>query len=191
MFEVLRRPTWLCLLPKRRNHFRARPCASGLLDVGDGTESVWENCGSDSPAPERESFYGDAGVASQNAFIDRLAADHTGRVVVTEIGRSRGGQAIRNVHIGSGPRSILVLGSPHSNEPIGLATTHHLLGRLAADESLTSSLEATWNFVPLVDPDATLLGEGWFDGPFTRTNVARHFYRPPADLQAEWTFQFL
>ncbi|WP_433193920.1 M14 family zinc carboxypeptidase [Nocardia sp. CA-107356] len=123
-----------------------------------------------------------------NAFVDRLAAVDPGRVLVTEIGRSRAGQAIRNVRIGSGPRPILVLGSPHSNEPIGLATTRHLLGRLAADEALTSSLGATWNFVPLVDPDATRLGEGWFGGPFTRTNVARHFYRPPGDLQAEWTF---
>ncbi len=123
-----------------------------------------------------------------NTFVDRLAADHPGRVVVTEIGRSRGGEPIRNVRIGSGPRPILVLGSPHSNEPIGLATTRHLLGRLAADESLTAALGATWNFVPLVDPDATRLGEGWFGGPFTRTNVARHFYRPPSDLQAEWTF---
>ncbi|WP_067840590.1 M14 family zinc carboxypeptidase [Nocardia lijiangensis] len=123
-----------------------------------------------------------------NTFVDRLAVDHPGRVLVTEIGRSRSGQTIRNVRIGSGPRPILVLGSPHSNEPIGLATTRHLLSRLAADESLTSSLEATWNFVPLVDPDATRLGEGWFGGPFTRTTVARHFYRPPSDLQAEWTF---
>jgi hypothetical protein len=48
----------------------------------------------------------------------------------------------------------------------------------------------TWHIVPCVDPDGTRLNEGWFKGPFTRSNYARHFYRPRAEDQVEWTFPF-
>ncbi|MBF6327911.1 M14 family zinc carboxypeptidase [Nocardia transvalensis] len=119
-------------------------------------------------------------------FVDELAAAHPARVMVTEIGRSRAGAPIREVCIGSGERHIVVLGNPHPNEPIGMATIRHLLGRFAEDE--TRTLGAAWHFVPCVDPDGTRLNEGWFAGPLTRTGVARAFYRPPKDEQPEWCF---
>ncbi|MEU7765111.1 M14 family zinc carboxypeptidase [Nocardia sp. NPDC049190] len=121
-----------------------------------------------------------------NGFADVLAAAHPGRISITEIGRSRGGDPIREVLVGSGPRHILVLGNPHPNEPIGMATIRHLLGRMARDDA--STVDATWHFVLCVDPDGTRLNEGWFAGPHTRTGVARGFYRPPAVEQPEWCF---
>ncbi|BDU00689.1 zinc carboxypeptidase [Nocardia sputorum] len=121
-----------------------------------------------------------------DAFADALAAGHPDRVSITELGRSRGGGPIREVTVGSGDRHILVFGNPHPNEPIGMATIRHLLGRMAADESVT--VGATWHFLLCVDPDGTRLNEGWFPGPHTRTRVARGFYRPPAVEQPEWCF---
>ncbi|MCC3332504.1 M14 family zinc carboxypeptidase [Nocardia abscessus] len=121
-----------------------------------------------------------------NAFADALAAEHPERVSVTELGRSRGGDPIREVTVGSGDRHILVFGNPHPNEPIGMATIRHLLGRMAADDAAT--VGATWHFLLCVDPDGTRLNEGWFAGPHTRTSVARGFYRPPAAEQPEWCF---
>ncbi|MEV0354522.1 M14 family zinc carboxypeptidase [Nocardia sp. NPDC050697] len=120
------------------------------------------------------------------AFADRLAAAHPGRVRISDLGRSRGGTPIRAVRVGSGGHDILVFGNPHPNEPIGLATIRHLLGRLAAAEH--DCLGATWHFVLCVDPDGTRLNEEWYAGPHTRTAVARHFYRPPAAEQPEWCF---
>jgi hypothetical protein len=32
------------------------------------------------------------------------------------------------------------------------------------------------------------LNEGWFKGPFTPANYARHFFRPAPFDQVEWTF---
>ncbi|MET9029316.1 M14 family zinc carboxypeptidase [Nocardia sp. NPDC004168] len=121
-----------------------------------------------------------------NAFADALAAGHPDRISITELGRSRGGDPIREVTVGSGDRHILVFGNPHPNEPIGMATIRHLLGRMAADETVT--VGATWHFLLCVDPDGTRLNEGWFAGPHTRTGVARGFYRPPAAEQPEWCF---
>ncbi|MFG3619947.1 M14 family zinc carboxypeptidase [Nocardia sp. NPDC047654] len=119
-------------------------------------------------------------------FADALAADHPDRISITELGRSRGGDPIREVTVGSGEQHILVFGNPHPNEPIGMATIRHLLGRMAADEAVT--VGATWHFLLCVDPDGTRLNEGWFAGPHTRTGVARGFYRPPAAEQPEWCF---
>ncbi|PXX71100.1 zinc carboxypeptidase [Nocardia tenerifensis] len=121
-----------------------------------------------------------------NRFIDDMVAAHPDRVAVEEIGRSRGGDPLREVRIGTGPRHLVVLGNPHPNEPIGMATIRHLIGRLARDEADT--LGATWHFVPCVDPDGTRLNEGWFARPLTRTSVARGYYRPAGDEQPEWCF---
>ncbi|WP_405164886.1 M14 family zinc carboxypeptidase [Nocardia sp. NBC_01499] len=119
-------------------------------------------------------------------FVDRLAGAVPDRVTVAEIGRSRGGDPIREVLVGSGAKQVVVIGNPHPNEPIGMATIRHLLGRLAADDAQT--LDATWHFVLCLDPDGTRLNEGWFAKARTRTGVARGFYRPPAAEQPEWCF---
>ncbi|CAM4395295.1 M14 family zinc carboxypeptidase [Nocardia ninae] len=121
-----------------------------------------------------------------NRFVDELVAAHPGKVAVEEIGRSSSGDPIREVRVGSGERHLLVFGNPHPNEPIGMATIRHLLGRLARGE--VDTLGATWHFVPCVDPDGTRLNEGWFAGPRTRTAVAREFYRPAGPEQPEWCF---
>ncbi|WP_433655278.1 M14 family zinc carboxypeptidase [Nocardia sp. CA-128927] len=119
-------------------------------------------------------------------YVDKLVDAVPGRVTVTEIGRSRGGDPIREVRVGSGARQVVVIGNPHPNEPIGMATIRHLLGRLTADDAQT--LGATWHFVLCLDPDGTRLNEGWFAAARTRTGVARDFYRPPAAEQPEWCF---
>lgn len=124
------------------------------------------------------------GVDQMHAFVDDLPD----WVTVETIGRSHGGDRIDEVRVGSGPNHVIVIGSPHSNEPIGLLTVQHLLRLLCADRDLLAEMAATWHFVPCADPDGTRLNEGWYAGPFTRENVARHVYRPPFDEQPEWTF---
>src|SRR5690606_37540367 len=56
--------------------------------------------------------------------------------------------------------------------------------------ALREALDYTWHFIPTVDPDGSRLNEGWFAGPFNRTHYARHFFRPAAHQQVEWTFPF-
>ncbi|MEW6045958.1 MAG: hypothetical protein AB1609_05680, partial [Bacillota bacterium] len=77
---------------------------------------------------------------------------------------------------------------PHPNEPVGAMTIDFLAHHLVANSGLAERLHTTWFMVPCADPDSTRLNEGWFDGPFTVTNYARHFYRPPGTQQVEWTF---
>ncbi|RJO73491.1 hypothetical protein D5S18_19965 [Nocardia panacis] len=120
-----------------------------------------------------------------HSALAEVARTHPDRVTITEIGRSRAGEPLRAVRVGGGARQIVVIGNPHPNEPIGMATIEHLVRALAAG---ADTLGATWHFVPCIDPDGTRLNEGWFAGPRTRTAVAAEFYRPPATEQPEWAF---
>jgi hypothetical protein len=131
-------------------------------------------------------------VDEMQAFVERLSIAGHERVTVAEIGKSRAGDPIHLVSLEvDAPRaSVLVIGQPHPNEPIGMATVVAMVERLATDKTLRESLAVSWHFVPCADPDGTRLNEGWFAGPWTREHYARNFYRPAGEQQVEWTFPF-
>ena len=120
--------------------------------------------------------------------IERLAAAHPNRTQLRTIGRSTDGEPIRMLRIGDAHRQLLFVGCPHPNEPIGMLTIDRLAHALAHDEVPCGDF--TWNFILCADPDGARLNEGWFSGPFTLTDYARDFYRPPFDDQAILTFPF-
>jgi hypothetical protein len=126
------------------------------------------------------------------AFSTRLAAEHPERVGVREIGRSRGGTALQllSIRAAAARHRVLVIGMPHPNEPIGMATIIALCERLLSDLDGLDGTGADWHFVPCADPDGTRLNEGWFRGPFTREHYARNYFRPGPEAQVEWTFPF-
>jgi hypothetical protein len=126
------------------------------------------------------------------AWTSRLAERFPDRVTVRDIGRSRNGDAIQLLSIVSpGSRGrALIIGQPHPNEPIGMATIIAMGERLLENPTALEATDADWHFVPVADPDGTRLNEGWFAGPWTREHYARNFYRPAGNLQVEWTFPF-
>ena len=131
-------------------------------------------------------------VDEMHAFATRMAAEHPDRVTVREVGRSRNGDPIQLLSIRSDTArgAVLVVGQPHPNEPIGMATIRAMCEGLLADPAALEATGASWHFVPCVDPDGTRLNEGWFRGPWTREHYARHFFRPGSEAQVEWTFPF-
>jgi hypothetical protein len=126
------------------------------------------------------------------AVAERIAAQHLDRVTLRDIGRSRAGHAIQLLSLRSATArgDVLVVGQPHPNEPIGMATIRVMCERMLADPGAFDATGANWHFIPCVDPDGTRLNEGWFAGPWTREHYARHFYRPGSEAQVEWTFPF-
>ena len=56
---------------------------------------------------------------------------------------------------------------------------HHLAHRLVEDAELRDTYDYTWHLIGCVDPDGLRLNEGWFAGPFTPRNYARHFSAHP------------
>ncbi len=117
-----------------------------------------------------------------------LAERYPGVVKCMEIGRSRAGDKIFALKIGSGKKNALLFAMPHPNEPIGSMMLEFLSEKLARDAAFREELDYTWYIVKCIDVDGTRLNEGWFKGPFTVTNYARHYYRPPGYEQVEWTF---
>lgn len=105
-----------------------------------------------------------------------------------ELGESRDADPLWAVTVGDGAQSALLFGAPHPNEPIGSMTVDFLLHELATNDDLRASLDYEFVCVPVADPDGVRLNEGWFDGPFTLSNYAQNFYRPPPPEQVEATF---
>ncbi len=118
----------------------------------------------------------------------RLISDYPDIVSLLPLGKSRQGNPIEALKIGNGSKTGLMVGLPHPNEPIGAMMLEFFSRKLAEDASLRKDLDYTWYFIKSVDPDGTRLNEGWYKGPFTITNYARHFFRPPSQQQVEWTF---
>lgn len=134
--------------------------------------------------PRYTSFFG---VDKHRRRGKELASKYD-HVTYEDIGESAGGEPLWSVTVGTGSRTALLIGAPHPNEPIGSMTIDFLLHELASNDELRQSLDYKFICVPVADPDGVRLNEGWFDGPFTLSNYAQNFYRPPPHRQVEATF---
>lgn len=107
---------------------------------------------------------------------------------VERLGQSAQGRPIDLVSIGDGPRSALIVGAPHPNEPIGCMTIVRLIERLAGDRVFRERSRFTWHFIPAIDVDGLDLNAGWFEGPLTLERYFRDFFRPAFRAQPEYAF---
>ncbi len=127
-------------------------------------------------------------VESMRSRTEALRSRSKADVLVREIGRSRLGETIDMITIGSGPMHVLLVGTPHPNEPIGCLTIEFLIEKLIADPSLCSASQCTWHFVKTIEPDGLRLNEGWLARPADASAYLENFFRPALDEQAEYTF---
>lgn len=118
----------------------------------------------------------------------QLVEDYPHLASLRVVGHTRQGDPIELLTIQGGDMCALVFGGPHPNEPIGCMTIEYLSRRLCEDNDLREELGYTWHFIKSIDADGMRLNEGWFKGPFTPTNYAKHYYRPEPSAQVEWTF---
>ena len=117
-----------------------------------------------------------------------LAEKYPDVVSIRKIGESQKGHPMYVLKIGDGKENAYIMGCPHPNEPIGAMMLEFLTEELASNRALRDELGFTWYILKTADPDGVKLNEGWFGGPFTLYNYARHFYRPASNQQVEWTF---
>lgn len=122
------------------------------------------------------------------ASSHQLVSDFPDVASLRVVGQTRRGDPIELLTIAGGPLQAFVFGGPHPNEPIGTMMIEYLSRKLCADPALRAELGYTWHFIKSIDADGMRLNEGWFKGPFTPTNYARHYYRPEPTAQVEWTF---
>ena len=118
----------------------------------------------------------------------RKLAEKYENVKLINAGKSISGRPILCLKIGKGKKNALLFALPHPNEPIGSLTVEFLSQYLAENPDVTAELGYTWYLIKAVDPDGTVLNEGWFKGKFDPLKYARNYYRPPMQEQIEWTF---
>lgn len=123
-----------------------------------------------------------------NASSHQLVNDFPALASIRVVGTTRAGDPIELLTVKGGDINAFVFGGPHPNEPIGTMTIEYLSRKLCEDTALREELGYTWHFIKSIDADGMRLNEGWFKGPFTPTNYARHYYRPEPVAQVEWTF---
>ena len=122
--------------------------------------------------------------------FDALVEQYPGLAASRRVGTSRLGEPIPAITVGTGPMQHLIVGGVHPNEPVGGLSAFHLARLLCENAELRDDLDASWTFVPCIDPDGMRLNEGWFADPADRTGYFASFYRPAPDEQVEWTFPF-
>ncbi|UOQ89183.1 hypothetical protein MUN74_18290 [Agromyces endophyticus] len=122
------------------------------------------------------------------ARIDELAGAFPGVIAVDTIGFTADGNPLRRLRLGTGARQAVVIGMPHPNEPTGSLGALQLVELLCRNPRMRGQLGFTWHVLPCADPDGTALNESWFYGPFTRETYSAGIYRPPIDVDFEWTF---
>ncbi|MEV0536320.1 M14 family zinc carboxypeptidase [Kitasatospora sp. NPDC050463] len=125
-------------------------------------------------------------VETVGRHLAHLAAQNPGLCHLRRVGSSRQGRALDLLSIGQGERSVLVVGGPHPNEPVGYATITFLSTLLVERPELRRG--ASWHFLPCVDPDGAALNSAWTSSELDLALQHRYFFRPALAEQPEWTF---
>ncbi|MEV0173487.1 M14 family zinc carboxypeptidase [Streptomyces sp. NPDC050803] len=132
-------------------------------------------------------------VADVTESARRLVSRFPGAGRLRRIGTSRAGRPILMLSVGHGPRHVLVVARPHSDEPVGGATAIALAEQVARGDGPSAATDpalVTWNIILCLDPDGAALSKGIEEataGPdHTPARYFRTAFRPVAAEQPEW-----
>lgn len=103
------------------------------------------------------------------------------------IGKTMNGEPLYVIDIGNGDHTALILGVPHSDEPLGSLVVTFFARWLALHREV-KSFGWRWLFVPIVERRGMQLNEGWFTMPNSFSVLAKYTFRHPTEDQYEWTF---
>ena len=124
----------------------------------------------------------------QIATCHEIRSRSHSRIRSFALGASAEGRTIELLSIGSGAKSVLVVGGPHPNEPIGGLTVEFLLSLMASDPALQERLDCSWHFIIAADPDGLVRNRGWLVENPTLDRYLDHYFRPALIDQPEYTF---
>ena len=103
------------------------------------------------------------------------------------IGETINNEPLGMIEIGKGEKTALIIGVPHSDEPLGsLVIT--FLARWIATHKENECFGWRWLFIPILEKRGMRLNEGWFNMPESFAALARSNFREPTEDQYEWTF---
>lgn len=103
------------------------------------------------------------------------------------IGTSLNYEPLIMLDIGKGEKTALIIGVPHSDEPLGsLVIT--FFARWLATHQESQNFGWRWLFIPILERRGMRLNEGWFNMPESFASMVKSNFREPTEDQYEWTF---
>ena len=91
------------------------------------------------------------------------------------------------LEIGEGKKTALIIGVPHSDEPLGSLVITFFIRWLATHKE-KAYFDWRWLFIPILEKRGMKLNEGWFNMPDSFAAMAKSNFREPTEDQYEWTF---
>ena len=103
------------------------------------------------------------------------------------IGKTINDEPLKLLEIGDGDKTALIMGVPHSDEPLGsLVVT--FFARWLALHPEKDYYGWRWLFIPILERRGMRLNEGWFTLSNSFADMAKQNFREPTEDQYEWTF---
>jgi len=104
-----------------------------------------------------------------------------------KIGHTDNDEPLLMLDIGENDKTALIIGVPHSDEPLGsLVVT--FFARWMATHPEINCFGWRWLLVPILERRGMRLNEGWFNMPESFAAMAKSTFREPTEDQYEWTF---
>lgn len=103
------------------------------------------------------------------------------------IGKTINNEPLSMLEIGNAEKTALIIGVPHSDEPLGSLVVTFFARWLATHPDM-NCFNWRWLFIPVLERRGMRLNEGWFDMPDSFAAMAKSTFREPTEDQYEWTF---
>jgi hypothetical protein len=105
------------------------------------------------------------------------------------IGKTAENKPLKMYTIGSGEKTGLIIGVPHSDEPLGSLVTTYFIDWMAKHPE-ADFFGWRWLIIPVLEQRGMRMNEGWFSSWGSLVNTAKSYFREPTENQYEWTFPF-
>jgi hypothetical protein len=121
--------------------------------------------------------------------VDNLAKSITElpKVKHKTIGHTINNEPLIMIEIGENDKTALIIGVPHSDEPLGSLVVSYFARWLATHPDV-NGFGWRWLFVPILERRGMHLNEGWFNMPESFAAMAKSTFRESTEDQYEWTF---
>ena len=103
------------------------------------------------------------------------------------VGETIEGETLKMLEIGTGEKTALIIGVPHSDEPMGSLVATYFARWLATHPGSTFH-DWRWLIIPILERQGMRLNEGWFNNHRSFAAMARTYFRNPTEDQYEWNF---
>jgi hypothetical protein len=105
------------------------------------------------------------------------------------IGKTAGNKPLKMYTVGSGEKTALIIGVPHSDEPLGSLVTTYFVDWMAKHLEV-DFFGWRWLIIPVLEQRGMRMNEGWFSSWGSLVDTAKSYFREPTENQYEWTFPF-